>query len=72
LLFNKNIQILNEKNSYEESDWGWKEKVKAEELFDDDASYLLAEDDKGELIAFSHFRFDMDDGIPVLYWYVYF
>jgi len=31
----------------------------------------LAEDDKGELIAFSHFRFDMDDGIPVLYWYVY-
>jgi N-alpha-acetyltransferase 40 len=56
--------------SYEESEWGWKEKEKAEELFDEDASYLVAENDNGALIAFSHFRFDMDEGRPVLYWYV--
>jgi hypothetical protein len=55
---------------YEQCEWGWKESVKREELYDEDACYLLALDPRGDLLAFSHFRFDLDYGRPVLYWYV--
>ncbi|XP_065339955.1 N-alpha-acetyltransferase 40 [Cloeon dipterum] len=64
------LMRTNMKETYAQSDWGWKEKEKSEELFDEDAWYLLANDDKnGSMVAFSHFRFDMDEGRPVLYCY---
>merc|ERR1712226_1349040 len=65
-LLTKNMKTL-----YEESDWGWKESSKREEMFDDRAWYLMARsnstEDPGKLIAFAHFRFDMDYDDEVLY-----
>lgn len=55
---------------YEGCEWGWKESVKREELFDDDSCFLIARSSDDTLLAFSHFRFDLDYGRPVLYWYV--
>merc|ERR1712150_416695 len=67
-LLTKNMKTL-----YEESDWGWKESSKREEMFDDRAWYLMARsnstEDPGKLIAFAHFRFDMDYDDEVLYVY---
>merc|ERR1712223_689621 len=63
----------NMKKLYEESDWGWKESSKKEEMFDDRAWYLIArstsQEDAGKLLAFAHFRFDMDYDDEVLYVY---
>jgi len=63
----------NMKKLYEESEWGWKESSKREEMFDDRAWYLLARstssEDSGKLLAFAHFRFDMDYDDEVLYVY---
>ena len=46
---------------------------KSEEMFDDRAWYLFARstalEDAGKLLAFSHFRFDMDYDDEVLYVY---
>ncbi|KAF4529552.1 hypothetical protein B566_EDAN016790 [Ephemera danica] len=50
-------------------EWGWKDSLKRDELFDEDACYLIARDSAGILVAFSHFRFDLDYGRPVLYCY---
>lgn len=33
------------------------------------AWYLVAHSPEGKPLAFSHFRFDVDYGHPVLYWY---
>lgn len=64
-LITRNMKAL-----YEKSDWGWKTANKEEEMFDDRAWYLLARDmDDGSLLAFSHFRFDMDYDDEVLYVY---
>merc|ERR1712150_347799 len=67
-LLTKNMKTL-----YEEGDWGWKESSKREEMFDDRAWYLMARsnstEDPGKLIAFAHFRFDMDYDDEVLYVY---
>jgi len=64
----KNMKAL-----YEESDWGWKESTKRDEMFDDRAWYLMARsvasEDAGKLLGFSHFRFDMDYDDEVLYVY---
>lgn len=30
--------------------------------------YLMAKDDLGKGVAFSHFRFDLEEGDEVLYW----
>ncbi len=38
-------------------------------MTEDSAWYLVAFTKEGNPIAFSHFRFDMDYGFPVLYWY---
>jgi len=63
----------NMKKLYEESEWGWKEATKREEMFDDRAWYLIARstgsEDAGKLLAFAHFRFDMDYDDEVLYLY---
>lgn len=38
-------------------------------MTENSAWYLIASTKEGKPIAFSHFRFDMDYGLPVLYWY---
>lgn len=53
---------------YEQSEWGWKEREKREELKDERAWYLLARDAESAPVAFSHFRFDVECGDEVLYW----
>ncbi|XP_059475961.1 N-alpha-acetyltransferase 40 [Neocloeon triangulifer] len=63
------LMRTNMKETYESCDWGWNEKEKYDELFDEDARYILAKGDDGSLVAFSHFRFDFDEGRPVLYCY---
>ena len=57
---------------YEESAWGWNEKEKKLEMTEDSAWFLIAFTKEGNPIAFSHFRFDIDYGLPVLYWLVLF
>lgn len=32
------------------------------------AKYLIATNEKNEIVGFSHFRFDIDYGDEVLYW----
>jgi len=59
----------NVKDMYIESGWGWNDDEKSAELNSNKAQYLLVRNDKKELIAFSHFRFDMDYGSHVLYCY---
>ncbi|NXN14726.1 NAA40 acetyltransferase, partial [Indicator maculatus] len=55
---------------YEQSEWGWKEREKRQELRDDRAWYLLAREPGTGPVAFSHFRFDVECGDEVLYWWV--
>ncbi|XP_053824060.1 N-alpha-acetyltransferase 40 isoform X6 [Vidua chalybeata] len=59
-----NMQTL-----YEQSEWGWKEREKREELRDERAWYLLAREPGAGPVAFSHFRFDVECGDEVLYCY---
>lgn len=54
--------------SYEQSEWGWKEREKREEMKDERAWYLLACDADNAPVAFSHFRFDVECGDEVVYW----
>lgn len=64
-LLKKNMQL-----KYEQSSWGWSETKKAEELFDEAAKFLIAKSaNDGAYLGFSHFRFDLDEGIEVLYCY---
>uniref|UniRef100_A0A8B9EKX6 N-alpha-acetyltransferase 40, NatD catalytic subunit n=1 Tax=Anser cygnoides TaxID=8845 RepID=A0A8B9EKX6_ANSCY len=58
-LTKSNMQTL-----YEQSEWGWKEREKREELADDRAWYLIARDAAAGPVAFSHFRFDVECGAP--------
>lgn len=37
---------------------------------EDGARYLIARDENGEPNACVHFRFDLDDDIEVVYWFV--
>jgi hypothetical protein len=53
---------------YEESEWGWKDKDKREEMTEDKALYLIARDSTSKPVAFTHFRFDMEFDEEVLYW----
>ncbi|KAF2899300.1 hypothetical protein ILUMI_06880 [Ignelater luminosus] len=60
----------NMKDRYEQCSWGWNDSKKLEEMMDDAAWYLIAKSkDDGSLLGFSHFRFDLDEGIEVLYCY---
>ena len=60
----------NMKDFYFQSDWGWNSSNKKDELFEDDAWYLIARDaESQEPVAFSHFRYDMDHDDDVLYCY---
>ncbi|XP_049778792.1 N-alpha-acetyltransferase 40-like [Schistocerca cancellata] len=64
-----NLLECNMKPLYNSCSWGWNEKVKKEELTDERALYLVARDKEGKALAFSHFRFDLDYGVEVLYCY---
>lgn len=59
----------NMQSLYEQSEWGWKEREKREEMNDERAWYLLARDADSTPLAFSHFRFDVECGEEVLYCY---
>lgn len=59
-----NMQLL-----YEKSSWGWNDKKKKDEMTEDKAWYLMAKDGSGKGVAFSHFRFDLEEGDEVLYCY---
>ncbi|CAB3248918.1 unnamed protein product [Arctia plantaginis] len=59
----------NMKQLYATCAWGWNKERKVEEMTDESAWYLIAKEKNGTLLAFSHFRFDMDFGDPVLYCY---
>jgi len=52
-----------------QAEFGWKEKEKLEELWSEHAWYLLARDQEGSPVAFSHFRYDMDYDDEVVYCY---
>lgn len=53
------------------SEWGWKDRDKMEEMTEEKAWYLIARDQDGRPVAFSHFRFDLELDTEVLYWYVF-
>jgi hypothetical protein len=63
-LTKKNMQL-----KYEQCSWGWSDTKKMEELTDEAAWYLISQAVDGTLLGFSHFRFDVDEGMEVLYWY---
>lgn len=53
-----------------QAEFGWNEKEKRVEMWEDEAWYLVARDEEsGKAIAFSHFRFDMDYDDEVVYCY---
>ena len=55
--------------SYRQTKEGWSDRDKREEMFEDEAMYLIATStgDDNEMLGYSHFRFDMDYGKEVLY-----
>lgn len=59
-----NMQLL-----YENSTWGWNDKKKKDEMTEDKAWYLISRVESGKAVAFSHFRFDLEEGDEVLYCY---
>lgn len=59
----------NMQTKYENSQWGWCDNRKREELTDDASWFLIAESIDGTPIGFSHFRFDIDENMEVLYVY---
>ncbi|KAG8522582.1 N-alpha-acetyltransferase 40 [Galemys pyrenaicus] len=59
----------NMQSMYEQSEWGWKDREKREEMTDDRAWYLIAWESSSIPVAFSHFRFDVECGDEVLYCY---
>jgi len=64
------IMERNMKDMYEHSSWGWNASEKQAELTEETAWYLIASCNN-KFLGFSHFRFDVDNGDVVLYWYVY-
>ncbi|XP_028512775.1 N-alpha-acetyltransferase 40 [Exaiptasia diaphana] len=63
-LTKRNMETL-----YEESEWGWSDKKKMEEMTEDTARYLIVRDSEDKGVALSHFRFDLDENMDeVIYW----
>lgn len=60
---------LNMQELYIESEWGWKDKEKYEEMTEDRAIYLIARNQDKKPVAFTHYRFDIEDEIEVVYCY---
>lgn len=59
----------NMQESYNSCSWGWNDRAKKEEMTDSRAWYLIARLENGKPVAFSHFRFDLDFMMEVLYCY---
>ncbi|XP_078516671.1 N-alpha-acetyltransferase 40 [Lissotriton helveticus] len=59
----------NMQSLYEQSEWGWKDREKRDEMTDDRAWYLVAREESSQPVAFIHFRFDVECGDEVLYCY---
>lgn len=64
-----NLVERNMHSLYDASSWGWNEKGKMEEMQEENARYLLAYDNEDKIVAMSHFRFDVDDDLEILYCY---
>lgn len=58
----------NMRNLYEDV-WGWKPAEKQTELKHPDARYLIVHAADGSTVAYVHFRFEVEDAIPILYIY---
>lgn len=56
---------------YKELKMGWKPKIKQAELNKNWARFLVAQNQQKQPVAYTMFRFDMDDGDAVLYWWIY-
>lgn len=56
---------------YEHSEYGWNRKAKEKEFKHETARILLVRDESEKLVAFVHFRFELDDEqkFPVVYCY---
>ena len=50
----------NMKEQYEVNPWGWDPKMKRAELANDEARFVVVRDDD-RVVAFAHFRFEVDD-----------
>jgi len=69
-LLETNMKPLYEKcYQGKDPDLNWNEERKREELKDDRAWYLIARQQDGTPVAFSHFRYDMDYDDDVVYCY---
>lgn len=64
-----NLLKKNMENLYVNSDWGWNETEKKKELVEENARFLLAKNCDGNIMAFTHFRFDVEVNQPILYCY---
>ena len=58
----------NMKEFYESTPSGWDRLEKSVEMFDSNSRHVVLSKD-GEPVAFSHFQFDMDYGVDVIYCY---
>ncbi|KAK6013509.1 acetyltransferase, GNAT family [Ostertagia ostertagi] len=54
---------------YSMSQWGWDPESKKAELNATTARFIIAKNEKGEPIGYTHYRFDMDHNSSVLYCY---
>merc|ERR1711994_579706 len=59
----------NMRSMYQQSNWGWNSDNKKTEVEEAAAWYLVARNDDGTPVAFSHSRYDMDFDDDVLYCY---
>lgn len=60
---------VNMESLYEKSAWGWDEMKKKSELTHEDARFLIAKNNEGKILGFSHFRFEVEINYPILYCY---
>ncbi|CAJ0575589.1 unnamed protein product, partial [Mesorhabditis spiculigera] len=63
-LFRRNMRKL-----YEQSEWGYDEVSKKQELTATTARFIIARDQKGQPLGYVHYRFDLDQGRRVVYCY---
>ncbi|XP_037094841.1 N-alpha-acetyltransferase 40-like [Pollicipes pollicipes] len=54
---------------YNSCEWGWNDKEKRGEMTESMAKYLVARDGDSKIVAFCHFRFDLDYDDEVVYCY---
>lgn len=55
---------------YKQLKMGWKPKIKQAELNKNWARFLVAENKQKQPVAYTMFRFDLDNGDAVLYWWI--